>query len=120
MKPPAAPSPLPQHALYAAIATVVAGIPPGRVMSYGAVARAAGFPHHARMVARALAQSPQALPWFRVVNHQGGISPRGLNGEDDLQRLLLEEEGLEFDARGRINMSRSSWQPDEQTPPRRA
>lgn len=98
-----------QSELVAALQQIVAGIPPGRVMSYGAVARAAGYPRHARMVARALAQSTVPLPWFRVVNHLGGISPRGLDGEDDLQRWLLEAEGVAFDARGRIDLLRYGW-----------
>lgn len=96
---------------FAEMQRIVAGIPEGYVMSYGAVARAAGYPRHARMVARALAQSSRPLPWFRVVNHQGGISPRGLNGEDDLQRVLLEAEGIEFDARGRADLKRYGWPP---------
>lgn len=78
-------------------------------MSYGAVAKRAGFPRHARMVARALRLAETELPWFRVVNHQGAVSPRGFNGEDDLQRMLLEAEGLEFDAHGRLDLSRYAW-----------
>lgn len=99
-------------AMVQAICRVVAAIPAGRVMSYGAVARAAGYPRHARMVARAMAQSSTPLPWFRVVNRLGQIPPRGLDGEDDLQRLLLEEDGLCFDARGRIDMARYGWSGD--------
>lgn len=97
------------HAMVQAICRVVAAIPAGRVMSYGEVARAAGYPRHARMVARAMAQSATPLPWFRVVDRLGRIPPRGLDGEDDLQRLLLEEDGLGFDARGRIDMARYGW-----------
>jgi methylated-DNA-protein-cysteine methyltransferase-like protein len=98
------------HEIIRAIQQVVAEIPAGSVMSYGAVAKRAGFPRHARMVARALRLSETELPWFRVVNHQGAVSPRGLNGEDDLQRMLLEAEGLEFDAQGRLDLSRHAWQ----------
>jgi methylated-DNA-protein-cysteine methyltransferase-like protein len=50
----------------AAVWEVVSRIRPGRVMSYGAVARAAGYPRHARMVGRSLGRSPQPLPWHRV------------------------------------------------------
>jgi methylated-DNA-protein-cysteine methyltransferase-like protein len=95
--------------LHAAVCRIVAAIPPGRVMSYGAVARAAGFPRHARHVARALRLGPDDLPWFRVVNHRGGIAARGLNGEDDLQRVLLEAEGVGFDSAGRIDLARYGW-----------
>lgn len=98
--------------MYHAMCAVVAEIPPGCVMSYGAVARAAGYPRHARMVARALAGATEALPWHRVINAQGNVPARGLDGEDDLQRLLLEEEGLVFDARGRIDMRQHAWLPE--------
>jgi methylated-DNA-protein-cysteine methyltransferase-like protein len=50
-----------------AVWRVVAAIAPGRVMSYGAVARAAGYPRHARMVGRSMGRAPKPLPWHRVV-----------------------------------------------------
>jgi methylated-DNA-protein-cysteine methyltransferase related protein len=101
----------PSHHMLSAMRAVVATIPPGRVMSYGAVARAAGFPRHARMVARALSEagSGDALPWHRVINAQGRIPARGLDGEDDLQRMLLEAEGIDFDERGRVDMAARAW-----------
>ena len=46
---------------------IVAAIPAGRVMGYGEVARAAGFPRYSRMVGASLGRSPEPLPWFRVV-----------------------------------------------------
>ncbi|WP_255991601.1 MGMT family protein [Chitinolyticbacter albus] len=74
-----------------AIRAVVAQIPYGQVMSYGDVARAAGYPRHARMVGRVLDAS---LPWYRVINAQGKVSVRGMDGQDELQRMLLEQEGV--------------------------
>lgn len=50
-----------------AIWEIVSQISTGRVMSYGEVARAAGYPRHARMVSRAMGRSPSELPWHRVV-----------------------------------------------------
>jgi methylated-DNA-protein-cysteine methyltransferase related protein len=74
---------------------VVRKIPRGRVASYGEVARAAGHPQSARMVARALRDSEKhRLPWQRVVGSGGRIV---LPGEAGLhQRLLLELEGVKF------------------------
>ncbi len=46
---------------------VVSQIKAGRLMSYGEVARAAGFPRHARMVSKAMSRADMPLPWFRVV-----------------------------------------------------
>lgn len=80
-------------------------------MSYGAVAKAAGLPRHARHVGVALKNLPSGsdVPWWRVVNGEGRVSPRGMDGSDDLQRLLLADEGIIFDADGRINMRRHGW-----------
>ncbi|SMC29706.1 methylated-DNA-protein-cysteine methyltransferase related protein [Andreprevotia lacus DSM 23236] len=86
------------QAMRDAILAVVAAIPYGTTMSYGAVARAAGYPRHARMVGRVLAHCDVDVPWHRVVNAKGQISPRGLDGSDDLQRVLLEAEGVLFGA----------------------
>lgn len=76
---------------------VVASIPVGRVMGYGEVARAAGFPRYSRMVAAALSRSPEPLPWHRVVR-----SNRTLAFEQDSsayreQAQLLKQEGVRFD-----------------------
>lgn len=46
---------------------VVANIPPGQVMSYGEVARAAGFAGNSRRVSTAMRHSPTPLPWYRVL-----------------------------------------------------
>lgn len=98
----------PQHAAFIA---VIKQIPSGWVMSYGAVARAAGLPRHARHVGVALKSLPEGMgvSWWRVVNGHGRISPRRLDGSDDLQRVLLEEEGVHFDIDGRIDMRRFAW-----------
>jgi len=58
-----------------AIWRTVSGIKPGRVMSYGQVARAAGFPRHARMVSKAMSRSVEPLPWYRVI----GLTTRSLS-----------------------------------------
>ena len=80
-------------------------------MSYGSVARAAGLPRHARHVGVALKHLPEGsdVPWWRVVNGEGRISPRGLDGSDDLQRVLLQAEGISFGDSGRIDLRRFGW-----------
>ena len=86
-------------------------IPRGRVATYGQIARLAGLPGHARQVGYALHALPAstALPWQRVVNASGGISLRSANGAAISQRILLEREGVVFDARGRIALARFGW-----------
>lgn len=92
---------------------VVRRIPRGRVATYGTVAREAGFPGRARQVGYALAALRDAhddVPWHRVVNARGEISPRSAAvGYERLQRSLLEDEGIAFDPAGRIDLDRCGW-----------
>ena len=103
--------------LHARIHAVVRRIPRGRVASYGQVARLAGLASHARLVGYAMAALPDgtSVPWQRVVNAQGRVSPRATPGYDSLQRALLEREGVRFDAQGRIDLARHGWQPRTRT-----
>jgi len=88
-------------------------IPRGRVSTYGHIADIAGLGGHARQVGYALhALRGDDVPWHRVVNARGEISPRSAGDSHDLQRLLLEAEGVEFDVRGRIDLSRFAWRTD--------
>ncbi len=96
--------------LYQRIYRVVRRIPRGKVATYGQVARLAGLPNQARLVGYALhALSQDDIPWQRVLNARGEVSPRGVDGPDELQRELLEDEGVEFDLRGRVNLVRCAW-----------
>ncbi len=99
--------------LHARIHAVVRRIPRGRVASYGQVARVAGLASHARLVGYAMAalQGGTSVPWHRVVNAQGRVSPRAMRGADSLQRALLEREGVRFDASDRIDLTRFGWRP---------
>ena len=98
--------------LRARIHAVVARIPRGRVATYGQVAALAGAPRHARQVGYALHDLPpgSSLPWQRVINARGEVSPRSEPGWEGLQRQLLEAEGVEF-RRGRVDLERYRWEP---------
>lgn len=98
---------------YQRIYQVVRRIPRGRVATYGQVAELAGLPGRARQVGYALHALPgeARVPWQRVVNSQGEISLRSGSDDDRLQRLLLREEGVRFDRRGRIDLARYGWRP---------
>lgn len=76
-----------------AIAAVIRSIPRGKVSTYGAVAKAAGYPRCARHVAKVLNIVP-GLPWQRVLGSDGRISLPGEYGLE--QRFLLEAEGVRF------------------------
>ena len=79
--------------LSAAIAATIRKIPRGRVSTYGAVAKASGYPRNARHAAKVL-QSVPDLPWQRVLGSGGRISLRGEYGLE--QRFLLQTEGVRF------------------------
>jgi methylated-DNA-protein-cysteine methyltransferase-like protein len=99
---------------YLAIYAVVERIPKGCVATYGQVAGLAGLPGRARLVGYALSAMAgrSAIPWQRVVNAQGRISPRSCGSEADMeQRLRLEQEGVHFDSSGRIPLERFQWRP---------
>jgi methylated-DNA-protein-cysteine methyltransferase-like protein len=99
---------------YRRIYAAVKKIPKGKVVTYGQIAVLAGMPRAARQVGYALHALPHGsrVPWHRVVNHQGRISLRSSGGHDQWQRVLLEEEGVEFDTANRIALSRFQWRPE--------
>jgi methylated-DNA-protein-cysteine methyltransferase-like protein len=92
---------------------IISQIPAGKVSTYGRIALLAGNSSGARQVARILHSSSEkyALPWHRVVNRLGRISlPAGAGYE--LQKMLLEEEGILFDSSSQIDFSRYLWVPE--------
>ena len=78
--------------------SVVAGVPAGKVVAYGQVAKMAGFSGYARQVGATLKALPAEtkLPWHRVVNAQGRLSFAVGSGPYERQRKLLEAEGIIF------------------------
>ncbi len=96
---------------------IVRQVPPGRVTTYGEVARMLPIPEGMdpkayqafapRWVGGAMAACPEDVPWQRVINSKGEISPRP---GAQKQRQLLEEEGVIFDERGRVDVKIFSWE----------
>jgi methylated-DNA-protein-cysteine methyltransferase-like protein len=93
---------------------LVCHVPRGRVASYGQIAALLGHPRAARTVGWALnALSPGEavmVPWHRIINGAGGISISRVDMDATLQRQLLEEEGVEFNERGYVDMARFRWE----------
>jgi methylated-DNA-protein-cysteine methyltransferase-like protein len=79
--------------MHARIRATIQKVPRGKVSTYGAIARAAGFPGSARQVARVLHRS-FGLPWQRVLGAGGAIKLQGDSAIE--QRLRLEAEGVRF------------------------
>jgi methylated-DNA-protein-cysteine methyltransferase-like protein len=90
---------------------VVRRIPPGNVASYGQIARLLGKPRAARSVGWALHNLPEGsdVPWQRVLNAQGIISLDVHGPGGAIQKAILEEEGIVFDERGRVDMDTYGW-----------
>jgi methylated-DNA-protein-cysteine methyltransferase-like protein len=95
------------------VARIVKSIPPGRVASYGQVARLAGNPRGARLVVRVLVAMSEkhGLPWHRVLSSQGRISLGGEGGS--IQRQLLEQEGIRVGPGGEVPLEVYGWQPSD-------
>ncbi|MEI3544184.1 MAG: methylated-DNA--[protein]-cysteine S-methyltransferase [Alistipes communis] len=89
----------------AEIYDIVRQIPPGRVVTYGQLARLAQRPRWARRAGRALANAPEGLPCHRVVNSSGRLAPGWL-----AQRELLEHEGVTFRRNGCVDLSKHLWE----------
>jgi methylated-DNA-protein-cysteine methyltransferase-like protein len=99
--------------LYDVIYAAVREIPPGKVASYGQISRIVGR-CSAQMVGFALAalanqKNGDDVPWQRVVNAKGKISPHGYGFGTNMQRVLLEEEGVVFNLEGEINLEVFGW-----------
>jgi methylated-DNA-protein-cysteine methyltransferase-like protein len=95
---------------YELIWSVVQRIPRGRVATYGQIAELADLEGHARQVGYALHNLPENsdVPWHRVINAKGEISPRSAGDSHELQLILLRAEGVVV-LRGRVDLKRFRW-----------
>ncbi len=91
---------------------LVQQIPHGRVSTYGALALMAGYPKRARHVGHLLRgiseETTQDIPWHRVINSSGRLSTYKI-GTGDLQKILLESEGIVFSKTGKLDLKRLEW-----------
>lgn len=93
---------------------VVLKIPEGKVTTYGQVAILAGNPRWARVVGYALHNNPAPgiIPCHRVVNREGRTAESFVFGGGEVQRELLEKEGIVFEKDGRIDFKKYGWKGD--------
>jgi methylated-DNA-protein-cysteine methyltransferase-like protein len=94
---------------------LVLKIPAGRVMTYGQIARLLEDRYSPRLVGWAMHAVPddkRNIPWHRVINSRGGTSTGKIHpAEPDLQRWMLEAEGVAFDERGYCDLAAYQWSP---------
>jgi|SRR5689334_3087109 len=107
-----------ESSTHARILAVVRRIPRGRVATYGQVAALAGLVRQPRLVGYALHSLPNTttVPWHRVINALGMVSRRAHGAPSLTQRKKLEQEGVVFDARGRVSLERFRWKPSRRSP----
>ena len=93
------------------VSRVVRAIPPGRVATYGQIAKLLGNPRAARTVGWALRGMPDDcdVPWQRVLNARGTVSFASGSPGAAIQQALLEAEGVVFDDQGRVDLSIYGW-----------
>jgi methylated-DNA-protein-cysteine methyltransferase-like protein len=101
-------------ALRQAVYEIVQMVPRGKATTYGAIARAVGYPMHSRMVGRIMAACESAkngIPAHRVVNSRGELSGKDAFGPSGEMQRLLESEGIKVE-NGRIaNWRHVFWDP---------
>lgn len=90
---------------------LVKTIPSGKVATYGQLALLAGRPRASRIVGAALAKAPAGLPCHRVLYRDGSLCCQQAFGGKEVQRRLLEKEGVLFLPDGRVNLRQCLWQP---------
>ena len=88
--------------------TFLRQIPPGKVVTYGQIARYLGNRNLSRAVGNILHQNPDPdnIPCYRVVNCNGRVSDAYAFGGADAQRTRLEEEGITFEPDGTIDLGK--------------
>ena len=101
-----------KNPLHERIFEMVEAIPLGKVATYGQIGKLVGG-YSGQLVGFAMASlrygSGRKVPWQRVINRQGKISLIGPDAA--LQRALLEDEGIRFDADGVIDLAEFGWKP---------
>ena len=101
-----------EKGFYDRVVKFIKSIPAGKVATYGQIADYAGNRRAAREVAYILHSSSEkeGLPWQRVINSKGRISMKPGRGYE-LQKRLLEDEGVVFDAEDQVDLEKFLWQP---------
>ncbi len=98
---------------YQRIYRVVKKIPPGKVATYGQIARLAGLSGHARQVGYALHNLPSKsdVPWQRVINSRGRISFPAESVAWNMQKSILESEGIQLSENSTVSLFKYQWKP---------
>lgn len=100
---------MPSNVLRDAVYRLMAELPDGRVTTYGDLAVFAGHAYAARQVGEIAHGGPSDLPWHRLVNFRGSLAV-GFPGGQEVQRQLLEQDGIAVDEQNRVvNFEELRW-----------
>ena len=99
--------------LFSRVWTLTRQIPPGRVATYGQLARWTGNPRLSRAVGYAMHSAPADVPCHRVVNRLGGLSDAFSPSGRETHRMLLEMEGVGFRPDGTVDLEHYLWEGPE-------
>ena len=91
---------------------IVRQIPTARVMTYGQIALILGEGYTARTVGYVMHGAPDGVPWQRVINSQGKCSTGRLSLPENMQRAMLEQEGVVFSTSGKCDLNKFQWWPE--------
>ncbi len=96
---------------YQKVYELVRQIPEGKVTTYGRIARRLGSPHASRAVGYALHVNPEPVitPCHRVVNRKGRLAPGFAFGGPEVQKQLLQKEGVEVSKDYYVDLDRYLW-----------
>jgi methylated-DNA-protein-cysteine methyltransferase-like protein len=104
-----------KHVYRRRVYDMVRRIPRGRVMTYGQIAIILGEGYTPRTVGYVMhASEEENVPWQRVINSQGACSTGRIILPPEMQRRMLEREGIIFDEQGRCDLNRYRWSPDDE------
>lgn len=98
-------------ALHDLVYELMAKLPKGKVTTYGDLATFAGHPYAARRVGEIAHGGSVELPWHRLVNFKGGLAV-GFPGGQDVQRQLLEQDGIICENGRVIDFEERRWRPN--------
>ena len=97
------------------IMQIVKAVPKGYVVSYGQIALMAGVPKAAQAVGQVLHDIGEQTPWWRVINNAGRISTRCVAHPVNMQKRLLEKDGVKVTKNLRIDIEKYRWLPRQKT-----
>lgn len=93
---------------------LVSRIPKGKVATYGQLAMLAGSPRASRIVGAAMYRAPAGLPCHRVLYSDGRLCCDQAFGGKEIQRQILEGEGISFLPDGRVDLKQHLWNGESQ------